>query len=168
MALGALLVLLATGIAIYAVWTSPTGRGVVGVIGQILSLQSKALKAPGTKELRALGCQQAMVMSFEDMRKIFAVLDAGAAAKEEDPPPPFDELVICSVRIMGSAPTCETVSQTYVSAVGPRARPYLVTVSRQGKQKAECSQVRDKDGAFLHDGEDPNAYGPVTQPPPEE
>lgn len=163
--LGVLMGLTLVGVLVVGilVWRSPEARGVVGMFGELVAIQTKALKAPGTKELREHGCMQAMVFSFDDIQRVVSVLDAGEAKEEL----PFDEFVSCTVGSAKKAIACEAVSKTYISAVGARRRAYAVTVSVQGKKEAECSQLYEKDGTFLREGVDSGALGPVTAPPEE-
>lgn len=159
---GALLFLAVAGYVGWRIYSSPEGRARMGQIGGALSLASKAQKAPGTKELRAAGCGQALVMSFDDIAAI-AGLDAGARDRETLP---FGETVVCAGKPLRTAPTCEDVARTYVKAVGERPQGFLVTVSRGGTGREDCSALFDKTGTFVADGKDPFRGRGVPAPVP--
>jgi hypothetical protein len=155
---GFVMMFLVAGIAIYFVLSSPKGRTIVGVMGEAVKISAKAQKAPGTKELRAMGCKQAMVMDFEDLTKIMGKLDAGPRS---DQPPPFGEMVTCSVNPWGTPPACDEVATTYVNAVGPRPKPFIVVVQKAGNPKGQCTTRYAADGKAMSDVVD-------VEPPPME
>src|SRR5512135_3586202 len=71
----------------------------------------EGMNAPGTAELRASGCDVAMVM---DMSKISSMFDAGSAAASSS----GSIVVACNVNPGRTAPSCDDVAKTYVKAVG--------------------------------------------------
>jgi hypothetical protein len=128
---------------------SDTGKKVAGVMGEAMKMSKRAQNAPGTKELRGIGCAQAMVITPEDFDAISAQLDAG--------PPPLrdtrsgiDEMVICSVNLWSDPPPCDLVAATYLRAVASRSGPFTVTSQKAGKQ-ASCTFLYDANGARLRD-----------------
>lgn len=156
---GALLFLIAVGIGVYVVMSSPEGRGIVGLMGEAVKISAKAQKAPGTKELRAMGCQQAMVMDADDFVKMASHIDAGRPQGT----PPFGEMVTCNAKMWGTAPTCEDVAVRYVGAVGARKRPFMVLVQQAGKKG--CSALFDEHAQRLRDLDAPQ---PPMPPPADE
>lgn len=137
---GLLLLAIVVGIGIYLVLSSPKGRAIVGVMGDAVKISAKAKKAPGTKELRAMGCKDAMVVDLADFAKMAEYFDAGAAfSSGEDG---FGEMVVCSVNPWGTPPSCERVANTYVGAVGTRSKPFIVSVQQTGSKKA-CTGLYD-------------------------
>jgi hypothetical protein len=113
--------------------------------------EAEMRSAPGTDELRALGCGDAMVADLG------AAIDAaeggegqpegeaGVAAK------PLPLTVRCAVAAEAAAPTCEQVGETYAKAV-PDAPPlFNVTVAagEGAAVAAVCSGVYDKAAAKL-------------------
>jgi hypothetical protein len=155
---GFLLVVLVVGIVAWRVMSSPTGRLVVGAMGETIRIVQKAQKAPGTRELRAIGCKSAMVLDLDDFEKLMQRFDASTTRAE---PPPFGSMVACGVQPWSTPPACDAVAKTYVGAVGPRPKPFLVTVTKSGQQKALCSSLYEGDGSTSREIDDPGASGIV-------
>src|SRR5688572_6699798 len=59
-------------------YRSDTGQKLVGVAREGLALSQEALKAPGTSELRAAGCTQAMVMPMDRMFELLGEISPEA------------------------------------------------------------------------------------------
>ena len=106
--------------------------------------------APGTEELRAAGCDQAMVLE----PAVFLRMAAGFSDE-------FDELqqqsvaeempstiVICNAT-SGSAPSCGDISRIYLEAVGAAEGPFMVQVASGGSDP--CQEVFGPDGSALGD-----------------
>jgi hypothetical protein len=134
-----LLLLVGGGVVAYKVATSPEGSKIISAVGETKKLVDEAGKAPGTKELRKLGCMQAMVMDAERWLTIFenVLPEAGTRA-------PLDEkvMVICQLGLGAgkSAPTCDDVKTTYLAAVPTPAGDFLVQVTGQGDSKPRCEK----------------------------
>lgn len=159
-----LLLLVGIGVSAFLITRSPEATGILKIFTEVVSMQAKATKAPGTKELRGLGCQQAMVMNFADVQKLMAPFEDAGASQEQLP---FEEMVVCSVSVLrrSSAPTCDVAAKTYVTTVGPRRGPYVVMVQVQGRREPECSVVYAADGAKMGNMNDPESFGPLLAPP---
>jgi hypothetical protein len=157
---GSAFVLGLLGIALIAflVWRNPEGRRFVGLMGETVEIMRKAQKAPGTKELRALGCGQAMVLEMDDFLRIARQLDAGGG-----PRPTFGSLVMCAARPWGTAPPCDDVAKTYLSGAGPQDRSFVVSVTQSGKSKPVCQALYDGAGSRLRDFDEDVSVAP---PPP--
>jgi hypothetical protein len=82
-----------------------------------------------------------MVLDIDDVHRMMSYLDAGRAPEEQEP---YGEMVTCSAKRSGTPPTCKEVAATYVSAVGARTKPFLVTVQQAGK--TGCVQLFDASG----------------------
>ncbi len=106
--------------------------------------------APGTEELRAAGCDQAMVLD----PTVFLRMAAGFSDE-------FDELqqanvadempstiVICNATGSG-APSCPDVARVYVESVGSAEGPFMVQVASGGSDP--CQEVYAADGEGLGD-----------------
>jgi hypothetical protein len=130
------------GFAMFA--TSDTGKGALKAISDGTKVAAKGLKAPGTPELRALGCQQAMVTEMRDFATVMGDLDAGDMSTV-----PNDLLVTCQGKAFETPPTCDEVASTYVRAVGKASSEFFVTVTRQGSSKPDCEQLYDETGVSL-------------------
>jgi hypothetical protein len=142
---GLLLFAVVFGIVAYKIMSSPEGRSVVGMIGETVRIARKAQSAPGTKELRALGCKSAMVMDADDFSKMAEAADPGRPIKEA----PFGTMVVCGGMPFGDPPGCDEVATTYVSAAGARERPFVVMVQKSGRSQPECSSLYAGDGSSL-------------------
>jgi hypothetical protein len=141
---GALIV----GIAIYMVATSEGGKKAISLVGDGIEVTKEAMNAPGTPELRAAGCQQAMVMDLEKFAAIAAKYDDAAAAKK--PVTTKYRLQVSCTPKMGKTISCEDVATTYRAAVGTPSGKFLAMVQRSGSRR-ECSKLYDVDGTDLGD-----------------
>jgi hypothetical protein len=134
------------GTCAYKAATSKEGRQIIGAMGETAKIMEEAQKAPGAKELRASGCATAMVMDMERMAGAFSGLVDGGI------PPPKDKdvkvMIMCQVGVFGSAPTCDAVAKTYLSAVGGTASGrFTAQVTQQGNNRPKCSKTFDASGA---------------------
>lgn len=121
--------------------TSPDGQKLVAAVGSGAAILSDAAKAPGTKELRALGCATALVFDARRVQEVAATFgDAGKIPKEEV------LVVTCSVNLASSAPTCDQVASTYVAAVGTAASGFTAAVDVGGDTKKGCNARYLADG----------------------
>lgn len=130
------------GIVMFA--KSADGKKIIGIVGEGIEITQESLNAPGTSELRALGCEQAMVM---DLEKFVTMASKYADAAVDGGTGKFRLMVTCQKRI-GSAPSCADVASTYVKAVGTPAGRFAVTVQRSGGAR-QCSRLYDVDGTDL-------------------
>lgn len=75
-----LLAVVGIGVGVYAFSQSKEGKAIFGTIGDMTEIMSEAQNAPGTKEVRALGCDQAMALDFEKMERVISQrFDAGGS-----------------------------------------------------------------------------------------
>jgi hypothetical protein len=123
----------------------------IGVIGGIVvwkaaktitQVAEQGLNAPGTPELRAAGCDAAVVM---DMSKISSLFDAGAASAGTE-----GILISCSTTPGRATPSCDDLAKTYVKAVAAPATNILVEVQPRGAAPT-CKKVYGPKGNYLHD-----------------
>lgn len=102
-------------------------------------IASAGMQAPGTDELRRLGCNPAIVI---DMNRLLG--DAGAVRPGE---PRY--MVSCDVP-GAQPPTCERVAGTYFAALRDGAGGNVsVRVSRPGSSAPSCAQLYAPSGALL-------------------
>jgi hypothetical protein len=132
-------------VGIYRFAGTKEGKMISGLIGDAARLAGEAQSAPGTKEVRALGCEQAMAFGMEKMSTILGRLDASA-------PPSGTTVVTCQVSVFAQPPDCDLVARTYLAAAGPPARGLIVAVSRSGGRNV-CSSLYDPDGTKIRDME---------------
>jgi hypothetical protein len=85
----------------------------------------QGMNAPGTKELRAMGCAQAMVLNTDEAARLLG----------KEGPHDSGQVVVCAAADDDKAPSCNDVAETYLAAIGGDAHaPFVVTVRRnQGK-----------------------------------
>jgi hypothetical protein len=131
-------------VAIFFVWqfaTSPDGRKVVSAVTNGAALVQESQRAPGTKELRAIGCVRAMVFDPTQVQEIASTfVDAGAE-------PSGDRLqVVCSANNAAVPPTCDRVAATYVAAVGQATGPFVAVVTASGDAQKGCIRRYMADG----------------------
>lgn len=146
LALGGLVLLggLVVAVIVVRFMTSSDGKKVVAAVGAGMKELEEASQGPGTNELRAIGCTQAMVM---DNTKIDAIArtigDAGVGVVNA----PTD--VNCGPSPSGPIPTCDQVAATYLAAVGGRARGTWFQVSVSARQGRGCRSRYTPDGKPL-------------------
>jgi hypothetical protein len=138
------------GIAIYLVVTSSAGQSAIKVIGGTTKLATEGLNAPGTPELRALGCEQAIVL---DMKKVGELMndafDAGLGVDSGVE----GLLVTCTLPARATPIACDDVAKTYVRAVGGTASAeFTVNVKRQNESTELCSSTYDESGTLVSTG----------------
>lgn len=142
--LAALAVVAALAIAFFA-WRflrTPDGKRLLAGVEAAQAAAAEGLVAPGTEELRALGCQQAIVTNTERI----AVAISGTEGRSSRSPTDLTLVVVCSASLLGGAPSCDDVARTYVAALGGRAAgPFAVVVNGLGG--ARCQDVYDATGA---------------------
>jgi hypothetical protein len=142
-----LLVLAVVGLGVWKLASTPQGKAMFGAIGEATKAAAEAQNAPGAAQVRALGCDQAMVLDMARVSKIFEQLDASAPQSSE-----FSVLVVCQVGSAGgSAPSCDEVARVYRSAAGATARPFAANVKRPGRGGEICSSVYDAEGRKVRD-----------------
>jgi hypothetical protein len=146
---GILLVIgIIVGVLVYKAVSSPEGQKAMTLIGESAKLGMEAANAPGTKELRDLGCAQALVMDLERIASLARELDASAespVAKE------FRLQVTCTLTSTKGAPTCDQVATTYRTAVGTPAGKYSVAVAVTGNKEPSCAALYGTDGVKIRD-----------------
>jgi hypothetical protein len=100
----------------------------------------EAMRAPGTRELRALGCEHARVV---DMAKL---LGDPAHVRPGEP----RIMVTCDVPAAVDPPTCEKAAAVYFAAIGGMAEEAVgVRILREGSSAPLCSRLYAPNGADL-------------------
>jgi hypothetical protein len=140
------LVVAVAAFAVYRAASSPEGKKIIGAIGGATKLMAEAQSAPGAAEVRALGCEQAMVIDTERMAELFRDGDASAPGAAQP-----GVVVVCQV-VSGDGPTCDAVAHTYATAAPAGHRGFAVTVSRgRGSGVNTCESTYDASGHKLKD-----------------
>lgn len=148
---GAVVVLVLVAIGVYTFYASPRAQAYADAI----AAAQKGKNAPGTTELRALGCKEAMVVKSEDLGNILgpAVAEGTDLAGADTSP---RESVTCVVASTTNFPTCDLVARTYVGAVGERAGAFLTGVTTSDG-KSVCTALYGGSGVLqerVYDGLD--------------
>jgi len=137
--------LIAAAVAVYVIAKSPEGQKAIGALSEGVQATKESLTAPGTKELKALGCDTAMVV---DVQRVTELIRKYADAGANDP----DDgrlLVLCKMTGPSNAPTCADVAAAYLRAVGTPAGRLAVQVQRRNGKETVCSRLYDVDGEDL-------------------
>jgi hypothetical protein len=131
---------LVAGFAAYRFATSPDGKKIVSAVTSGAAVVAEATTAPGTKELRAIGCTTAMVIDAAKVAALAQTLgDGGNVTVDGD-----ERLAVVCGTSGSTAPTCDQVAATYVAAVGAAREPFAVSVAKSGQSQCE--------GRYLADG----------------
>jgi hypothetical protein len=130
-------------IGVYRFAGTKEGKAIFGAVGDAARLMGEAQNAPGAKEVRALGCDQAMAFDMDQMGSIMKRFDAPV-------PPSGTMMVFCQVGVFDRAPDCDLVARTYLAAAGPPARDLVAAVQRNGGGSV-CSCLYDRHGTKIRD-----------------
>ncbi len=133
----------------YQVSQNKDVQNVMGTLGDVAGIAIEAQNAPGTAELRAIGCQQAMAMDPVRMQKIaqrFMDQDAGLPPL---PAPDVERIVMCEASAFGTAPTCDDAARAYVRGAAPRKNFMLMV---QKNKKTGCDGLYSPSGTKLGPG----------------
>lgn len=136
-------------VAVVAFVRSDVGQTTIKVVGASKHLLDKGTNAPGAANVRAMGCDQALVWTMADFQELMDAFDASAGAGA----PPDDVMVMCQVQAMHPAPKCDDVAATYVGAIGGSAAGKItVIVQQQGNNHPICENRYDATGTYLGPG----------------
>jgi hypothetical protein len=125
-----------------------------------------ASQAPGTEELRAAGCEAAMVSNAGSAVDIFMTLvteeekqaEIRSELENQTGEGDLDELlmVVCTLpRFSVGDPGCEEVAQTYANAVDSAPENFFVLVTKQGESELGCQGIYNGDGILIRQPELP-------------
>ncbi len=98
------------------------------------------LNAPGAAELRAAGCDTAMVMRTD---QFLGGTDAGSTTSPSMPA----VMLSCIVAAGKTTPACEDVARTYLRAVPHPGGLVSAQVLKTGDLKPQCAKLYDESGA---------------------
>jgi hypothetical protein len=121
--------------------------------GKTIEIAQKAQNGPGAAELRAAGCQQAMIMSSADFKEMISIVDKDPKKLDEID---FD-LVQCQLGFKGGAVDCEQVAQIYIKAAPNPSPRFMAQVTAAGESKPRCAALYDDKGAKISDVDQDNA-----------
>ena len=156
-----LFLVVAGGIAAYFFFQSEQGQQILKVAQEGAEWVTVAAQAPGTEELRAAGCDTAMVSKAGSALDIFMTLipepekqeELRAQLEAEAGQESLDELllVVCTLpRFSGSQPpSCDDLARTYGEAVPTAPESFYVLVIQQGESAPRCQGIYDAEGTLL-------------------
>jgi hypothetical protein len=147
---GALLLTCGAGVA----WlvSSEKGRKFLEAAQETAEVFDGAATAPGTVQLKALGCEEAAVLRGEELLAAFERF--GVELPQPDPKHelPRDLLIVfCRNGMLGDAPPgCGEIARTYAAAVPAPPERFMVHAEKRGKREAGCRGVYSPTGELLH------------------
>jgi hypothetical protein len=130
----------------------------IGAAKDLTALIERAATAPGAAALAAAGCEEAIVLSVDDLKKIAQPLADARASQRSKAPENVDlragedPVVVCATKA-DVTPPCSEVATIYTKSASPKA-PYVVTV--QSPKGEGCSERFDVSGASLGTVQSPN------------
>ena len=139
--------LVAAGL-LYRYVQTPEGRKIFVFAKGVTKVMAGGFTAPGAKELRALGCQQAIVVDGQDLDRVVDEAEDAGTPPEHVVVRASPVIVSCSVGLAGTSLTCVDVFKAYQAAVPPSARRVAVTVQSAGGKKI-CDETFDPDGSSV-------------------
>jgi hypothetical protein len=130
----------------------------IGATKEFTELIERAGTAPGAAALAADGCEEAIVLGVDDLKKIAQPLADARASQRSKTPQSIDlrtgedPVVVCATKAE-LTPDCAKVASTYTKSASPKA-PYVVTV--QSPKGESCSERFDAAGSSLGTVKNPN------------
>jgi len=129
-----IVVIVAISVAGVVVLRSPQGRA----LQALADAADKSEKRPGALVLRAQGCRQVIVLSYEELRALGMQVDEAAAA-----------LATLEVICNGApaARTCNDFAQAFAKAEGAALRGVFHLVANDDDDRPQCTGYFDAQGA---------------------
>lgn len=130
------------GIGVWLIAQNPEVQRVGRAVRSSVAIATEAQNAPGAREVRALGCDQALVMGMEEFDRLAREIEGDGAA----PPEEINaKVVLCQFFREGQPPSCDLVAQTYAAAVPDETDQLYVMVQRLGNRNL-CEAHYDPSG----------------------
>ena len=124
---------------------SGKGKAIWNAFKEATAIAEQGMNAPGTAELRELGCKQAFVMDTSQLAKLGEAF-SGIGGKPSEKSS-MGTMVVCMVGYLGRGPSCDEAAAVYVKALGGSApHPFVVMVKAQSSSKADCFSSYSPDG----------------------
>lgn len=130
------------GFVFYRFSQDPDVKKAFSVVAGGVELIKDAQSAKGTKDLKALGCQDPMVFDVDKLLDFAEETTEGKNFKR--PKAEVKKLVVCNAK---KNLTCEEVAEEYVDAAHPKDE-FAVVVNRASSSE-NCSERFDEDGESL-------------------
>ena len=141
-----LMVLTCGGAAIWLT-TSEQGQQFLEAAQGAAAMAEEGQKAPGTDAMRALGCEPAMIVSYQEVTEMLGALLPEEERAEMEAAMPADTAVLTCQATGDAVPSCQDVASAYVEAVAP-SDDFMVTVQSGGNS---CEAVFDASGRRLRE-----------------
>ncbi len=120
----------------------------MGVFGEMQT----AMVAPGTKEMRELGCDQAMVIDMEKFAQFTEAFEEEAESEALDEELSGITMVFCQYGSIfdTDGPVCDEVVRSYISGANPTTEEELaVMVQHSNAEEPECAAFYSAEGEYL-------------------
>ncbi|EYF06747.1 hypothetical protein [Chondromyces apiculatus] len=136
----------------YLFVTSKPGKEIIDIVGKgakvvggVAQVFEDAKRAPGTNEVRALGCDGAMALDVNEVLAAFNQFDAGLPTTT----PKVSLMVVCSMNgLFAKPPDCDAVARAYLSGAGAPAGNFAATVTLSDRKSSNhCSMEYAPSGA---------------------
>ena len=133
------LVAIAVGAALFFFTQTQDGRRIWSGATDTITVMLEARKAPGTKAIRALGCEMALVIKMDELIRALQTMHPDVKASVDSQITTYSQhpLVACGSNSIAQLPTCDAVAQAYIGEARP-ASSFSVMVRRD-----ENVQIRD-------------------------
>jgi hypothetical protein len=140
------------------IWFYISFKDFVDASGDMMGIVVKARNAPGTDEVRELGCQDAVALDMKELTKVAQRFEDAMAKRENREPKELDLDDEAAFYVQCSQPkkgiTCEDVAKTFIKAAEPKGR--IVVGVQSGSGTKECTETFDQTGKKLGAGQAPN------------
>ena len=146
--LGGLVVLGIAAIA-FGLWRfskTEDGKALVDGVQKGYAASVEAQSAPGTNELRTMGCATAAVFDNAKLAKTWSYGDGGLKTTTQRD---LRRTVVCGTSFTTDPPPCDQVAATYVRAVGPVPEGFVVVTSKAGHTTPICQASFSPDATRL-------------------
>jgi hypothetical protein len=127
-------VVLVGGVGLGLAWHS----GLLGKLHRGVKLAYDGSNAPGAKELRAMGCDQAMILNADDLAPLVGKTAAPRAEK----------IIVTCIGRSTAVPSCDDAALAYAHAIGPPQGGFIVTVRKTDGKGEHCMGRYAEDGAL--------------------
>ncbi len=133
------------------IWFYVSFKDFVDATGDMMSVVLEARSAPGTNEVRELGCADAVALDMKQLTKVAQRFEDAVAKREGREPKELEldgeatHFVQCTTS--AESITCADVAKTFIKAVKPNGK-IVVGVQTSGGRK-QCTESFDEDGKSL-------------------
>lgn len=161
-------VALVGGVGLYLFLRTDQGKKILEVARQGSALLSEAAVAPGTSELREIGCETALVVPAGKIVELFGQLEPQVRMGELERGfvsvgrlSAGTPVVFCAQkRGQAGTPDCASAARAYASAVKPPPERFAILMTPRRGDLAGCSGIYAPDGARVADLPNPDSSDP--------